>query len=305
MKMFTCCFLLFFLYCAFTSPVSAQGDLPATDIYLLSISKNEKGKYLLGAPEKITAWHGYDNQPYFLPDGTGLLYTSIRDSTKADIYKFTFQFARTTQVTRTPNTAEYSPMMMPDKSGISCVRVLEDDSTQLLSKAMAGDEYVPLFPNLNPVGYYCWVNNDAVAMFVLGEPQTLQLGYYKTGVVKKVGERIGRCLVRMPGKTTTGFYYVQFNEDSTASTIRFYEMKTGKSTDIVETLVGEEDFGIMPDGTFLMGSEGVLYKFQPGIDKEWKSIAEFEGTPVEKFYRIVVNPTGDKIAVVTYPDEKP
>lgn len=289
----------------FATQVFAQSDLPATDIYLLSISKNEKGKYLVGVPERITPWRGYDNQPYFLPDGTGMLYTSIRDSTKADIYKFTFQFAKTTQVTHTPNTAEYSPMLMPDKSGISCVRVLEDDSTQLLSKAMAGDEYLPLFPKLNPVGYYCWANNDVVAMFVLGEPQTLQLGYYKTGVVKKVGERIGRCLVRMPGKTSTGFYYVQFNEDSTSSSINFYELKTGKSTEITETLPGEEDFAVMPDGTFLMGSEGVLYKFQPGIDKEWKSIAEFEGSAVAKFYRIVVNPLGDKIAVVTYPDEKP
>ncbi|MEP7128269.1 MAG: hypothetical protein ABI729_05350 [Chitinophagales bacterium] len=297
-------FLLLFIISSALNAV-AQGDLPATDIYILSISKNEKGKYLVEAPEKITPWSGYDNQPYFLPDGTGLLYTSIRDSTKADIYKYVFQFAKTTQVTHTPNTAEYSPMLMPDKTGISCVRVLEDDSTQLFTKAMAHDEYVPLFPNLNPVGYYCWVNNDVAAMFVLGEPQTLQLGYYKTGVIKKVGERIGRCMVRAPGKTSTGFYYVQFDEDSTSSTINFYEMKTGKSTEIVPTLPGEEDFGVMPDGTFLMGSEGVLYKYDRTIDKDWKSIAEFEGTAVEKFYRIVVNPMGDKIAVVTYPDEKP
>lgn len=283
----------------------AQSNLPETDIYLLSISKNEKGKYAVGVPEKITTWRGYDNQPFFLPDGTGLLYTSIRDSVKADIYKYTFQFAQTSQVTHTPLTAEYSPALMPDKTGISCVRVLEDDSTQLLSKAMAGDEYVPLFPDLNPVGYYCWASNDVAAMFVLGEPQTLQLGNYKTGLVKKVGERIGRCLVPMPGKKSTGFYFVQFDEDSTTSTITFYDLKTGKTSEIVPTLPDEEDFGLMPDGTFLMGSEGVLYKYQPGVDKDWKSIADFEGTPVEKFYRIVVNPTGDKIAIVTYPDEKP
>ncbi|MEO6166349.1 MAG: hypothetical protein ABIO46_03275, partial [Chitinophagales bacterium] len=293
MKIIVAKLFLLLLLSSFGLQVAAQSDLPETDIYILTISKNEKGKYLVGAPEKITAWQGYDNQPYFLPDGTGLLYTSIRDSTKADIYKYTFQFAKTTQITHTPNTAEYSPMLMPDKTGISCVRVLEDDSTQLLSKVKTGDEYVPIFPNLNPVGYYCWANNDVAAMFVLGEPQTLQLGYFKTGVVKKVGERIGRCLVRMPGKTSGGFYYVQFNEDSTSSAINFYELKSGKSTEIMNTLVGEEDFGLMPDGTFLMGSEGVLYKYQPGIDNDWKSIAEFEGTAVEKFYRIVVNTTGD------------
>lgn len=288
----------------------AQTELPATDIYIMTIAKNEKGKWLVGTPEKITPWQGYDNQPYFLPDGTGILYTSIRDSTKADIYKFTFQFAKTTELSHTPLTSEYSPMLMPDKTGISCVRVLEDDSTQLLSKMSAGDEYVPLFPKLNPVGYYCWASNDVAAMFVLGEPQTLQLGNIKTGVVKKVGERIGRCMQRMPGKSSNGFYFVQFNEDSTSSSINFYDLKTNKTSEIVNTIPGEEDFAVLPDGTFLMGSEGVLYKYSPATattpaDKDWKSIADFTGTAVEKFYRIAVSFTGDKIAVVTYPDEKP
>jgi len=298
-------FFLMMLFQMFAFKCEAQADLPATDIYIINISKSEKGKFEVGMPEKITSWSGYDNQPYFLPDGTGILYASVRDSAKSDIYKFTFQFGQTTQITRTPITSEYSPMLMPDKSGISCVRVLEDDSTQLLSKMMPGDEYNVLFPKLNPVGYYCWASNDVAAMFVLGEPQTPQLGYLKTGVVKKVGERIGRCLVRMPGKTSNGFYFVQFNEDSTSSEIEFYDVKTGKSNQVVNTLVGEEDFAIMPDGTLLMGSGGMLYKYLPGTDKDWKEIADFTGTAVQQFYRIAVNASGDKIAVVTYPDEKP
>src|SRR4030095_3213428 len=150
-------------------------DLPETDIYLLSIVKNQKGKYILGAPERITEWEGYDNQPWFLPDGTGLLYTSIREDSKADIYKFTFADVKTVRVINTPLTGEYSPMMMPDKSGISCVRSMEDDSTQLLYKFTGRDQNpTALFPNINPVGYYCWATNDVVAMFVLGDPQTLQ-----------------------------------------------------------------------------------------------------------------------------------
>ncbi len=299
------CFVLMMIFQILSVLCVAQSDLPATDIYTISINKTEKGKYQVGTPEKITSWSGYDNQPYFLPDGSGILYSSVRDSAKSDIYKFTFQFGQTTQITHTPITAEYSPMVMPDKSGISCVRVLEDDSTQLLSKMKAGDEYVALFPKLNPVGYYCWASNDVAAMFVLGEPQTLQLGYLKSGVVKKVGERIGRCLVRMPGKTSNGFYFVQFNEDSTSSEIQLYDLKTGKTNKVVNTLVDEEDFAIMPDGTLLMGSGGKLYKYMPGTDKDWKEIADFSGTPVEQFYRIAVNAAGDMIAVVTYPDEKP
>jgi hypothetical protein len=54
-----------------------------------------------------------------------------------------------------------------------------------------------------------------------------------------------------------------------------------------------------------MGWGNELYKYLPGTDDDWKRIAEFEGTAVAKFYRIVVNATGDRIAVVTYPDERP
>ena len=305
-------FLAFVITCS-CLPVSlwAQNEPPpATDIYIMTIGKNQKGKYELGSPEKITSWEGYDNQPYFLPDGTGILYTSIRENSKADIYKFTFQFSQTAQVTHTPLTGEYSPMLMPDKSGISCVRVLEDDSTQLLCKMTKGDEYTPLFPNTNPVGYYCWATNDLVSMFVLGnpksgKPQTLWLGNVKTGEVRKIGERIGRCMVRMPGKTSNGFYFVQFNEDSTSSDIQFYDVKKNTATKVISTLTDAEDFAVMPDGTFLMGSGSELYKYLPGTDEDWKKIDDFEGTAVEKFYRISVSPLGDKIAVVTYPDERP
>lgn len=300
----SCCFL--FLAGIFFSEVSlAQGDLPVTDIYVLSIGKNTKGKYVLGTPERVTAWDGYDNQPFFLPDGSGILYTSIRDSTKADIYKFKFQFGETSQLSHTPLTGEYSPMLMPDKVSISCVRAMEDDSTQYLCKMMKGDEYVPIFPKLNPVGYYCWANNDMAAMFVLGNPQTLVLGNIRTGETKKIGERIGRCLQRMPGKTSTGFYYVQFNEDSSESTIQFYDLKKSTSTKVISTLTDAEDFAILPDGTFLMGSGSELYKYLPTEDKDWMLIADFEKTPVAKFYRIAVNATGDKIALVTYFDERP
>jgi hypothetical protein len=254
-------------------------DLPATDIYILTLSKNQKGKYIVGTPEKITPWEGYDNQPYFLPDGTGLLYTSIRDSTKADLYKFTYQFTQTTQLSHTPLTAEYSPMLMPDKTGISCVRVLEDDSTQLLSRMSKGDEYTSLFPKLNPVGYYCWASTDVVAMFVLGKPQTLRVGNVKTGEVKKVGERVGRCLQKFPGKAN-GFYYLQWDEDSTSATINSYELKTGKTAEVVNALQDSEDFAVLPDGTFLMGTGSELYRYLPGTDTDWILLEDFAGTAV-------------------------
>jgi hypothetical protein len=43
----------------------------------------------LGPPLKISEWAGYNNQPSFLPDGRGILYTSIRDNQADTINKNT------------------------------------------------------------------------------------------------------------------------------------------------------------------------------------------------------------------------
>src|ERR1700720_4734373 len=60
---------------------------PANEIFLIDVV-NQNGRMKLGAPVKITEWNGYNNQPFFLPDGQGLLYTSIRADKQADIYRY-------------------------------------------------------------------------------------------------------------------------------------------------------------------------------------------------------------------------
>ena len=50
----------------------------------------------------------------FLPDGSGLLFTSNRDGKQTDIYRYDIASARCHQVTRTPES-EYSPLVTPDR----------------------------------------------------------------------------------------------------------------------------------------------------------------------------------------------
>jgi len=67
-----------------------------------------------------------------MPDGHGVLYTSIRNK-QADIYRYDLQSGATTQVTNTAES-EYSPTLMPDRKNISVVRVEADGKTQRLWK---------------------------------------------------------------------------------------------------------------------------------------------------------------------------
>jgi Tol biopolymer transport system component len=101
---------------------------PASDIFIANLT-TAKSEMKLDAPMKITSYAGYNNQPFFTPDGRSILYTSIRNG-QADIYRYDIRTGVTTQVTNTPES-EYSPTLMPDGKHISVVRV-EADGTQRL-----------------------------------------------------------------------------------------------------------------------------------------------------------------------------
>src|SRR3982751_2091134 len=58
------------------APPPAQAP-PDTEIYLAPL-KTANGTFELGAPIDITNNPGYDNQPFFTPDGAGILFTSMR-----------------------------------------------------------------------------------------------------------------------------------------------------------------------------------------------------------------------------------
>src|ERR1043166_8569394 len=56
---------------------------PSSDIFLIDV-KTKGAELKFGPPKKITEVAGYNNQPFFTPDGQSILYTSIRNK-QADI----------------------------------------------------------------------------------------------------------------------------------------------------------------------------------------------------------------------------
>ena len=66
-----------------SASVTAQ---PETDIYLVPLLRTTPTPQL-GNPENITNRAGYDNQPQFVADGSGLLFSSMREG-GTDIFLF-------------------------------------------------------------------------------------------------------------------------------------------------------------------------------------------------------------------------
>ena len=105
----------------------ACGQLPETDIWLMQLDKKDN-KWIYTNPLNINNRAGYDNQPTFSSDNKSILYVSIKDDKQADIYQYNSKTKTHTQLTKT-KTSEYSPTIMPDGKGFSCV-VVETDSAQ-------------------------------------------------------------------------------------------------------------------------------------------------------------------------------
>src|SRR6185436_12878280 len=77
-----------------------QNAPPSSDIFLADVTQRG-GQLVVGKPVNITNRDGYDNQPSFLPDGKGLLFTSIRENIQADIYRYELATQKTERVINT------------------------------------------------------------------------------------------------------------------------------------------------------------------------------------------------------------
>lgn len=282
------------LFIAFIcTPVLSQTGPPAADIFLVDM-KTRNGQVELGKPLQLTEWAGYDNQPVFLPDGKSLFYTSIRDDEQADIYQYKIAENAITNVTRTFE-GEYSATPTPDGKFFSVIRV-ERDSTQRLWKfPLAGGEPVLVFANIKPVGYHAWGDANTVAMFVLGNPPTLQVGDLRTGKAEIVEKNIGRSLHKIPKRDAISFVH-KISEKEWR--LKQFDLKTRTISTLVQTLPGSEDYAWTPQGILLMGKDTKLYQCTPQKETDWKEIADFSTAGLQSITRLAISPKGDRLAIV-------
>src|SRR5262245_5968341 len=85
---------------------SAAQTWPATEIYLAPLQG--AGATLAAGPARPLAAHpGYDNQPFFTPDGQAVLFTSERAADQTEIFRFDLASGAVTRLTDT-GESEYS-----------------------------------------------------------------------------------------------------------------------------------------------------------------------------------------------------
>jgi tricorn protease-like protein len=274
------------------TPSPSPTPTPASsDIFIVDV-KNDKDHLNSGQPVKITNWIGYNNQPSFMPDGQSILYTSIRDK-QADIFRYDIRSGATTQITSTPES-EFSPTLMPDSKFVSVVRVEADGTQRLWKFPLAGGTPALILEKIKPVGYHLWIDDHTLALFILGKPNTLQIVDTRTGKAEVIAENPGRILRRIPHQDKLSFVHKISDQEWI---IKAFDLKTRKTTEVVKTFPGVEDYAWTPAGVLLMARESKLFE-RKKADWAWQEVADFSQAGLKRITRIAVSPKGDRIAIV-------
>jgi len=299
--------LLLLAFIAFSIHTLKAQQLPKTNIYHFNIEQRSDSLYSFTKPLYLTGFNseGYNNQPTFVSDHE--IYLTVQmadDTTQTDIYSLNLKTKTKTQITATADS-EYSPMRSgvradSDTPAFSCVRVENDgENTQRLwgfpmNRSNNGQ---PIFEKVKGVGYHTWVTPTKAALFIVGNldnPHRLVIADESWGRVENITANIGRCLQRMPNGNLAFVHKMGDN-----SWLLKKLNVNSKRPELITAMINEkEDFAIMPDGTFIMGSGSKLYKFNQKKDNSWVEIADFKYYGINNITRLAIR-NGKQIAIVS------
>jgi hypothetical protein len=273
--------------------LQAQGT-PGTDIWAFRITGNALNVDI-SSVVRVTQRAGYDNQPHFPPGGRLILYTAIDSVGQADIWSYDLSTGDRKNVTRSAPESEYSATVMPSLVRFSAIRVEADSTQRLWSFDSGGANPEVVLRNIQPVGYHAWLDDDRLALFVLGTPATLQIASVVEGTAQVVAEDIGRSVHRIPGRETVSF--VQWAEPGTGW-INEYNPETGGLRQLAPLLEGNEFHAWTPGGVLIMGQGPKLFRWMPDESETWEEIADLESAGILTISRISFSPEGGWLAVV-------
>jgi hypothetical protein len=275
---------------------AAQGN---TDIFLAPLSR-VRDSIVVGRAVNVTNRAGYDNQPSFLPDSKGILYTVVAADAQADIWRYDMATKRSVRLTTTAPESEYSAVVMPGGHRMSVIRVERDSTQRLWSFALDGSDPQVLLSAQKPVGYHAWLGPTRLATFVLGNPAALHV-IESDGSDDVIRARnIGRALQLAPGKNV--FSYTQ-RDSARALWIMTQPVHGESEIPIVKASADNEYHVWTPNGVLLSTSGGVLVRWNRALDATtgWLPVADLTKAGVKNVSRLAVSPDGRWLAFVAEP----
>lgn len=280
------------LICSLLFPISFFAQLPETDIWLFKLEKKE-GKYVYSNPLNITNRIGYDNQPAFSADGKSILYACIDSTNQSDIYQY--QVGKKVNINLTKSkVSEYSPTLMPDGKGFSCVVVEQDSAQRIWMYNLDGSFNQILFQTTDSIGYHTWLNTDTLLYYKLTEPHSLR-------AVSKIEDReawICDKPTRAFKKTNIPNQFIYGVEKDSVMEYWVYNVLLKESNLYAKHESSSEDFIWHPELGLIKseGSEVIRYN---AVSKQWEIVFSFSSVGIKKITRFVFDSKNKQLAIVS------
>ena len=282
--------LLSLTICLLTS-TGVYAQAPRTQLYVFDLRMSDTS-LTVGNPRYLSAFNatGYNNQPNWAD--RNLLYASVMlpEAEQPDVYRFDLSNNTRERLTDT-EAGEYSPKKMTGGSRFSAVRqeFLGQDTVLRLWEFPTdlSDNGKPVLPGTNGVGYYEWLNNAQLALFVVGNPNQLVLASTSGDAPRTLATNTGRAFTRLNNgnlvyvdKGSVPFNLVEKN---------LYRLE--EAPRVIAPMAREtEDFILLPDGTFLAGSGSRLYRLDPTDGTgSWREVVDLSFYGLERISRLAYN----------------
>lgn len=258
--------------------------------------EEEDGRLIAGRPVDLTDRQGYDNQPAFLPGGQALLYAS-RQEDQVEIRQYDLGRRESAPLTRT-REREYQPQPLPDGQGFSAVRVELDGKQRLWRFDSRGRNATPLIESVDDVFAYVWVDPQTIAVVDARDPHNLWLFDLQGGAAKRIVDRAGRSIQRVPGRSAISFIHEVAPDERW---VKELDLGTGEVRPLVLARPGSEDHAWTPSGSLVMGQGSRLFQWSPGPGaawERWRVIDDFSLVGLSRISRVAVSPDGDRLVFV-------
>ncbi len=242
----------------------------------------------------VTSHQRDDDEPAFLPDSTGFLFTSNRDGKQSDIYKYVIASKTAIQVTRTPED-EFNPVVAPDGRTFTAARGPE---RRLWRYGLDGTDAGAVASHPNAVVAHAWFSPTVTASIVAsgdGRTGTVQLTDISAGTTDVIESGVGRSLFVRPDRSAIVF--VRTVRDGSL-VMREWTAATKKTREIGFALEGADQVTGTPIGTPVMGAGSKLRFFEPASDR-WVEFADLDKQRVRGITRAAFSPDGQWVAIVS------
>ena len=273
---------------------SARAQAPATDIHVADLHV-AGDRIEIGAPHNVTDRPGYDNQPWFLPDGTAFLYNAEIEG-QTDVFRYDIATSARTQITRTADN-EYSPSL--DRSGeeLLVVRWPTDMSRGALWRyTRDGEPIAPHAASVDRIGYYGVIDDDRIAAFVNDSVRTFVIADGASGERRTILTGLaGSPPQRIPGEKAVSF---MMPAEGDSVWIHRLDLATHEITKIAPAVGESRSYAWLPGNVLLMPAGNAIYAFDPATDTAWREVARFDEPGLARIVRIAVSPAADRVALV-------